>query len=97
MGIRAVQAGALTSAIDHSCPPTILRCTILPGRPGSDDWLKRLASPPLRWRIATRDTLVLGVKNRTELAECVAAADTGPFPSELMARVDEVVPPGART
>jgi aryl-alcohol dehydrogenase-like predicted oxidoreductase len=38
------------------------------------------------------DTLVLGVKNRQELAECVAAADVGPLPPELMARVDEAAP-----
>ncbi len=38
------------------------------------------------------DTLVLGVKNRTELAECVAAAEAGPLPAELMARIDATVP-----
>src|SRR5262245_25150012 len=43
------------------------------------------------------DTLVLGVKNRTELAECVAAADAGPLPPELMARVDGAVPRDERT
>ena len=30
------------------------------------------------------DTLVLGVKNRQELAECVAAAKAGPLPADLM-------------
>jgi len=43
------------------------------------------------------DTLVLGVKNRQELAECVAAADAGPLPPELMARIDEAVPRHERT
>ena len=43
------------------------------------------------------DTLVLGVKNREELAECAAAADAGPLPSELMARVDEEVARNERT
>ena len=37
------------------------------------------------------DTLVLGVKNRQELAECVAAADAGPLAPELIARVDAAV------
>jgi aryl-alcohol dehydrogenase-like predicted oxidoreductase len=37
------------------------------------------------------DTLVLGVKNRTELAECAAAAKAGPLPAELMARIDASV------
>jgi aryl-alcohol dehydrogenase-like predicted oxidoreductase len=36
-------------------------------------------------------TLVLGVKNRTQLAECVAAAETGPLPADLIARVDRSV------
>ena len=38
------------------------------------------------------DTLVLGVKNRVELADCVAAADAGPLPMELISRIDASVP-----
>ena len=34
------------------------------------------------------DTLVLGVKNRRELTECVAAAEAGPLPRDLIARID---------
>ena len=41
------------------------------------------------------DTLVLGVKNREELAECVAAAEAGPLPAELIARIDASVAPAA--
>jgi aryl-alcohol dehydrogenase-like predicted oxidoreductase len=41
------------------------------------------------------DTLVLGVKNRPELAECVAAADAGPLSFELMQRIDSALE-GAR-
>jgi aryl-alcohol dehydrogenase-like predicted oxidoreductase len=37
------------------------------------------------------DTLVLGVKNRAELAECVAAAAAGPLEPELVARIDRAV------
>jgi aryl-alcohol dehydrogenase-like predicted oxidoreductase len=37
------------------------------------------------------DTLVLGVKNRQELAECVAAAAAGPLPPEMLARIDQTV------
>jgi aryl-alcohol dehydrogenase-like predicted oxidoreductase len=37
------------------------------------------------------DTLVLGVKNRRELAECVAAADAGPLPGDLVGRIDVAV------
>jgi aryl-alcohol dehydrogenase-like predicted oxidoreductase len=37
------------------------------------------------------DTLVLGVKNREELAECVAAAEAGPLDSAMIARIDASV------
>jgi aryl-alcohol dehydrogenase-like predicted oxidoreductase len=37
------------------------------------------------------DTLVLGVKNRQELAECLTAAEAGPLPPELLARIDQTV------
>jgi len=37
------------------------------------------------------DTLVLGVKNRRELAECVAAAKADPLPPETIARIDASV------
>ena len=33
-------------------------------------------------------TVVLGVKNRTELAECIAACNEGPLPHDIMARID---------
>ena len=38
------------------------------------------------------DTVVLGVKNRAELADCVAAAEAGPLPAEVIARVDGCFP-----
>ena len=40
------------------------------------------------------DTLVLGVKNRAELAGCIAAAEAGPLPPELVARIDASVARG---
>jgi aryl-alcohol dehydrogenase-like predicted oxidoreductase len=39
------------------------------------------------------DTLVLGVKNREELAECVAAAEAGPLSTDVITRVDASVAP----
>jgi aryl-alcohol dehydrogenase-like predicted oxidoreductase len=96
MGIRAVQAGALTSAVDRALPPD---------HPEMHDYaradgFRRLAaelgpSPALlahRYALALGvDTLVLGVKNRVELAECLAAAEAGPLSAALMARVDRSV------
>jgi aryl-alcohol dehydrogenase-like predicted oxidoreductase len=34
------------------------------------------------------DTLVLGIKNRQELADGIAAAEAGPLPGNLIARID---------
>jgi aryl-alcohol dehydrogenase-like predicted oxidoreductase len=92
MGIRAVQAGALTAALDRPLPedhPEMLDYARAAG-------FRRLAAElrqnpaVLAHRYALSldiDTLVLGVKNRRELAECVAAADAGPLPPDLIARI----------
>lgn len=94
MGIRAVQAGALTAAIDRPLPAD---------HPEMRDYARaaefralcaELGENPAviahRYALSLDiDTLVLGVKNRQELAECVAAAAAGPLSAELMARIDE--------
>lgn len=96
MGIRAVQAGALTAVIDRPLPPDhpeVLDyaraapfralCAELGADPAVIAHLYALALDV--------DTLVLGVKNRKELADCVAAVEAGPLPPALMARIDAVV------
>ena len=96
MGIRAVQAGALTSALDRPLPPD---------HPEMRDYARAAPFRSLAAELGTSpaalahryalslgvDTLVLGVKNRAELAECVAAAAAGPLSPELIARVDRAV------
>src|SRR6516162_6298606 len=96
MGIRVVQAGALTSALDRPLPAD---------HPEMRDYgraarFRRLGAeldmtPALlahRYALSLPvDTVVLGVKNRRELAECVAAAEAGPLPVDLLARVDQSV------
>jgi aryl-alcohol dehydrogenase-like predicted oxidoreductase len=96
MGIRAVQAGALTSALDRQ---------LAADHPEMRDYaraagFRRLASelgisPALlahRYALSLSvDTVVLGVKNRAELAECVAAAEAVPLPADLITRVDQSV------
>ena len=96
MGIRAVQAGALTAAIDRPLPD---------GHAELRDYARAASFRRLCAELGTNpaviahryalsldiDTLVLGVKNREELAECVAAAEAGPLPEELVARVDASV------
>jgi aryl-alcohol dehydrogenase-like predicted oxidoreductase len=96
MGIRAVQAGALTAAIDRPLPddhPEMLDyaraarfralCAELGENPAVLAHRYALSMPIY--------TLVLGVKNRHELAECVAAAEAGPLLPEMIARIDASV------
>jgi aryl-alcohol dehydrogenase-like predicted oxidoreductase len=102
MGIRVVQAGALTSAIDRSLPADHPEMRDFARAAGFRRLAREVGVTPasLAHRYALSldiDTLVLGVKNRRELAECVAAADAGPLPPELMARVDQTVPHGEET
>ena len=96
MGIRAVQAGALTDALDRTLPADHPEMRDYARAAGFRDLAAELGMAPafLAHRYALSlpvDTVVLGVKNRTELAECVAAAEAGPLPADLLARVDQSV------
>ncbi len=97
MGIRAVQAGALTDGIDRPLPD---------GHPELADFAR--AAP---FRAIAAETgrspaflahqyalsmdgvaaVVLGVKNRDELRECVEAEAAGPPDAALMERIDSAV------
>jgi aryl-alcohol dehydrogenase-like predicted oxidoreductase len=93
IGIRAVQAGALTSAVDRPLPPDHPEMRDYARAAGFRRLAKEFGVTPaaLAHRYALSldiDALVLGVKNRQELAECVAAVGAGPLPPELMASVD---------
>lgn len=94
MGIRAVQAGALTAAIDRALPP---------GDPEAKDYEKaapfralcrELGEDPAivahRYALAMPgvDTLVLGVKNRAELTAILDAEARGPLEEETRKRID---------
>ena len=96
MGIRAVQAGALTSALDRPLPADHPEMRDYARAAGFRRLAAEFGITPafLAHRYALSlpvDTLVLGVKNRTELAECVAAAEAGPLPPDQMARVNQSV------
>jgi aryl-alcohol dehydrogenase-like predicted oxidoreductase len=96
MGIRAVQAGALTAAIDRPLAddhPEVLDYRRAAGfRALCTELGENPAVVAHRYALALDiDTLVLGVKNRQELSECVAGAEAGPLPPELMARIDASV------
>jgi len=97
MGIRAVAAGSLTTAIDREV------------KPGSAElidfhraWGVRAIAAELGVSMAFLahqyalsmpgvDTVVLGVKNRDELNDCLAAADAEPLDEELIKRIDAAV------
>jgi aryl-alcohol dehydrogenase-like predicted oxidoreductase len=96
MGIRAVQAGALTEAIDRPLPKDHPEVLDYARAAGFRALCKELGEDPAviahRYALSLDvDTLVLGVKNRAELAECVAAADAGSLPADLMTRIDASV------
>lgn len=97
MGIRAAQAGALTDAIDRPLPD---------GHPERLDYDRAAPFRAIAAEVgvsATRlahqyalsmkgvATVVLGVKNRAELRECLAAEADGPLDPALASRIDAAV------
>ena len=97
MGIRAVQAGALTDsfdrelAADHPDMADFRRAE--PFRALAREIVESTASLAHRYSLTMEgiSTVVLGVKNRAELRECVEAADRGPLEPELISRIDAAV------
>jgi aryl-alcohol dehydrogenase-like predicted oxidoreductase len=97
MGIRAVQAGALTDQVDRDLPDD--DSTMVDFRRAAP--FRALArelgeSPPSlahRYALTMRgvDTVVLGVKNRAELRECIVAEAQGPLEPGVVQRIDETV------
>jgi aryl-alcohol dehydrogenase-like predicted oxidoreductase len=94
LGIRAVQAGALTAAIDR---------TLKDSHPEVADYRRaepfrvlcaELGEDPAvvahRYALDMEgvDSVILGVKNRAELADCLRAEAPGPLPSEVRTRLD---------
>jgi aryl-alcohol dehydrogenase-like predicted oxidoreductase len=96
MGIRAVQAGALTAAIDRPLPADHPEMLDYARAAGFRSLCAELGENPAvmahRYALSLPiDTLVLGVKNRHELGECIAAAEAGALPADLIARIDASV------
>ena len=94
MGIRAVQGGALTDTLDRDLPPE--HGVAVDFRRSADFRALAkehgLSAAALAHRYALSmpgvDTVVLGCKNRQELAECVTAAEAGPLDAAVVARID---------
>ena len=96
MGIRAVQAGALTDAIDRELPDDPEAVDFRraePFRALAREVGESPASLAHRYALSMEGiaTVILGVKNRAELAECLEAEAKGPLDAELMARIDASV------
>jgi aryl-alcohol dehydrogenase-like predicted oxidoreductase len=96
MGIRAVQAGALTAKIDRDLPADHPEMRDYARAAGFRALCQEIGEDPAiiahRYALGLMiDTLVLGVKNRVELRACVAAAEAGPLPEDLVARIDACV------
>ena len=94
MGIRAVQAGALTAKFDRevkaSHPEAVDYERAAPFRALCAELDVAPALVAHRYALSMEgvDTVVLGVKNRFELAQCIEAEALGNLPTELRARID---------
>jgi aryl-alcohol dehydrogenase-like predicted oxidoreductase len=99
LGIRAVQAGALTDGLDRELPDDHPEqrdfARAAPFRAIARELGVSAASLAHRYALSIDgvDTVVLGVKNRTELRECVQAAADGPLDRELVVRIDRAAEP----
>ena len=94
MGIRAVQAGALTAEFDRvvkaSHPDAVDYQRAAPFRALCAELGVDPALLAHRYALDMDgvDTVVLGVKNRVELAQCVEAEALGSLPPDLRTRID---------
>ncbi len=94
MGIRAVQAGALTTALDRPKPDEHPEMAdyrrAAPFRAIAAEVGKSPALLAHQYALSMEGpaTVVLGVKNREELRECVAAEAAGPMDPKLMLRIE---------
>lgn len=97
LGIRPVQGGALTDAIDRDLPPGHGVVTDYAKTANYRALAKDLGTTPAalahRYALAMKgvDTVVLGCKNTAELKECVIAEAKGPLEPDIIARIDAAV------
>lgn len=97
LGIRAVQAGALTDAIDRPLPDDHAEMRdyrrTAPFRALARETGESAATLAHRYALSMPgiDSVVLGVKNWQELQQCIAAEERGPLEPALIARIDACV------
>ena len=93
LAIRAVQAGALTSSMDRAPHPSGMDKAdftdferALPFRELAKDWEESPASLAHRYALSAEkvSSVILGIKNRNELQECIDAENRGRLSSSEM-------------
>ena len=93
LAIRAVQAGALTSSMDREPHPSGMDKAdfadferALPFRELAKDWEESPASLAHRYALSVEkvSSVILGIKNRKELQECIDAENMGKLNSSKM-------------
>ncbi|BAL91668.1 putative aldo/keto reductase [Actinoplanes missouriensis 431] len=91
LGIRVAAAGSLTDSLDRSVPPdhpaAIDFARAAPFRELAADWGTSAATLAHRYALSVPGvaSVILGVKNRAELTECLKAEAEGPLPPEQLA------------
>lgn len=94
MGIRAVQAGALTKAIDRELSPNHPDQQDYVRAQPFRDWCARKGEDPAliahQYALSLPGvaTVVLGVKNREELRQCLNAEARGPMDAVTLGEID---------
>ena len=97
LGIRPVQAGALTDKIDRKLPinhPEVIDYNkVSKIREISKELGVSTASLAHHYALSMNDpsTIVLGVKNRKELSECIEVEKLGKMDSDLIKHIDKIV------
>ena len=97
MGIRAVQAGALTSNLDRfkptDDPESLDFQRAAPFRAIAEELGRSPAFLAHQYALSMEGpaTIVLGVKNRDELQECIAAEAGGMMDPQLIRRIDTAI------
>ena len=100
LGIRAVQAGALSDGFDRDVPDDYPEMAdfrrAAPFRAVAAEVGENPAILAHRYALSMAGvgSVVLGVKNRSELEDCLAAEAVGPLDAGAMARIDAAVGPG---
>jgi len=98
LGIRPVEGGALTHALDRDLPPEHPVVKDFKRSEAFRALARELGTSPAalahRYALSMEgvDTVVLGCKNRAEVLECLAAAEAGPLEPAVVARIDRAFP-----